>query len=287
MLPSLEDIAPKLAESKVFSTLDAASGFCQIPIDEDSQLLTTFITPFRRYEFCRLPFGISSDSEIFQRKMSTLLGGLDGVEVIMDDMLVHGYNREEYDARLNAVLRINQRLGPETQPKELRLQKNWTDVFWSPDWSDGIKPGPERVEALLELSRPNNVCELRTVLGMFQYLAEVRVRYVVSDEIDDWLTQVLTVFVVLTLPMSITAVFSEASPRSPRSEGVASERLRTPNRAPSWSSGYSTSLTRAGSRDCTGSTTTGRWCTSPGCTHPDKRSTLTRTRRSLDCGPYT
>ena len=124
MLPSLEDIAPKLAESKVFSTLDAASGFCQIPIDEDSQLLTTFITPFRRYEFCRLPFGISSDSEIFQRKMSTLLGGLDGVEVIMDDMLVHGYNREEYDARLNAVLRINQRLGPETQPKELRLQKN-------------------------------------------------------------------------------------------------------------------------------------------------------------------
>ena len=44
MLPSLDDIAPKLAESKVFSTLDAASGFWQIPIYEDSQLLTTFIT---------------------------------------------------------------------------------------------------------------------------------------------------------------------------------------------------------------------------------------------------
>ena len=51
MLPSLEDIAPKLAGSKVFSPLDAASGFWQIPIDEDSQLLTTFITPFRRYVF--------------------------------------------------------------------------------------------------------------------------------------------------------------------------------------------------------------------------------------------
>ena len=81
IFPSLEDIAPKLAESKVFSTLDAASGFWQIPIDEDSQLLTTFITPFGRYAFCRLPFEISSATEIFQRKMSTLLEGLDGVEV--------------------------------------------------------------------------------------------------------------------------------------------------------------------------------------------------------------
>ena len=78
MLPSLEDIAPELAGSKVFSTLDAASGFWQIPIYEDSQLLTTFITPFGRYAFCRLPFGISSAPEIFQRKMSTLLEGLDG-----------------------------------------------------------------------------------------------------------------------------------------------------------------------------------------------------------------
>ena len=37
---------------------------------------------------------------------------------------------------------------------------------------DGIKPDPERVEALLELSRPKNGSELRTLLGMFQYLAE-------------------------------------------------------------------------------------------------------------------
>ena len=112
----LEYIAPKLAESKVFSTLDAASGLWQIPIDEDSQLLTTFITPFGRCAFCRLPFGISSAPEIFQRKMSTLLEGMDGVEVIMDDILVHDRNREEHDTRRNAVLRII------------------NDSTWSPDW---------------------------------------------------------------------------------------------------------------------------------------------------------
>ena len=48
MLPSLDDLAPKHAHSKVFSTLDAASGFWQISLDENSQLMTTFITPFGR-----------------------------------------------------------------------------------------------------------------------------------------------------------------------------------------------------------------------------------------------
>ena len=54
----------------------------------------------------------------------------------------------------------------------MRIQKNRTDVFWSPDWGDGIKPDSGRVEALLKLSHPDNVSELRTVLGMFQYLAK-------------------------------------------------------------------------------------------------------------------
>ena len=124
MLPSLEDIAPKVAKSKVFSSLDAASEFGQITIDEESQLLTTVITPFGRYACCRLQFGISSAPEIFQRKMSTLLEGLDGIEVIMDDILVHGRNREEHAARLNAVLRIINDSGLKLNRKKCLFRKN-------------------------------------------------------------------------------------------------------------------------------------------------------------------
>ena len=65
-----------------------------------------------------MPFGISSAPEIFQRKLSTLLEGLDGVKVIMDDILVHGRNREEHDARHNAVLRIINDSGLKLNPKK-------------------------------------------------------------------------------------------------------------------------------------------------------------------------
>ena len=90
ILPTLEDIAPKLAGAKIFSTLDTSFGFWQIPLEENSRKLTMFITPIGRFCFLRLPFGITSAPEIFQRQMSTLLKDHEGVVVVMDNILVYG-----------------------------------------------------------------------------------------------------------------------------------------------------------------------------------------------------
>ena len=65
VIPTKEDILSKLSDGTVFSSLDAASGFWQIPLDSECVKLTTFITPFGRYCFNRLPFGITSAPEIF------------------------------------------------------------------------------------------------------------------------------------------------------------------------------------------------------------------------------
>ena len=104
MLPNLDNIAPKLSGSTVFSKLDATSGFHQISLDEASCLLTTFITTFGRYCNRRLPFGITSAPEIFQRRMTEILDGLDGVESIIDDVLIYGRTQSEHDERLDRVL---------------------------------------------------------------------------------------------------------------------------------------------------------------------------------------
>lgn len=71
----------------VFSKLDVTSSFLQVKLTEDSQELTTFITPFSRYCFCRLPFGIKAAPEYFQRWMSLILEGQQGVVNTMDDRL--------------------------------------------------------------------------------------------------------------------------------------------------------------------------------------------------------
>ena len=72
-LPEVDETLAQLTGAKVFSKLDASSGFWQIPLSQQSRHLTTFITPMGRYCFNKLPFGISSAPEHFQRRMSELL----------------------------------------------------------------------------------------------------------------------------------------------------------------------------------------------------------------------
>ena len=171
-MPNLEDIAPSLQGSKVFSKLDAASGFWQIPLHAESSKLTTFITPFGRFCFRRLPFGISSAPEIFQRLMSDLLHGKSGTTVIMDDILVHGKTVKEHDLHLEGVLDTVEQSGLKLNKSKCEFRKEEIEYFGHRVGKDGIKPNPEKVKAIIELSPPTNVSELRRVLGMVNYLGK-------------------------------------------------------------------------------------------------------------------
>ena len=89
----------------MFSKLDANSGFWQIELTKESALLTTFITSYGRYCFNRLPLGITSTPEHFQRRMSDILQGLEGVVCLIDGILVYGKTQEEHDKHLTVLLR--------------------------------------------------------------------------------------------------------------------------------------------------------------------------------------
>jgi len=81
-MPHVEETFAQLQGGKVFSKLDTYSGFWQVSLAKSSRFLTTFITPFGRYCFNKLPFGISSTPEFFQNQMSHILEGVPGVHVI-------------------------------------------------------------------------------------------------------------------------------------------------------------------------------------------------------------
>ena len=123
-LPKVDDVLAQLAGAKVFSKLDANSGFWQIPLAEQSRLLTTFITPYGRYCFNKLPFGICSAPEHFQKRMSQILEGLDGVLCQMDDVLLFGKNKEEHDVRLRAALEKLEAAGVTLNEEKCEFEKS-------------------------------------------------------------------------------------------------------------------------------------------------------------------
>ena len=124
LLPSIEHLLGSIQNAQVFSKLDANSGFHQIPLDERSQLLTTFITPLGRYCYCRLPFGISSAPEHFQKRMMEILGRLQGSICMMDDILVFGANQKEHNQRLFTVLQRIQQAGITLNRSKCQFNRN-------------------------------------------------------------------------------------------------------------------------------------------------------------------
>ena len=122
-MPKVDETLAQLTGAKVFSKLDANSGFWQIPLSESSRPLTTFITPIGRYYFHKLPFGISSAPEHFQKRMSAILSGLEGVVCQMDDVLVFGRDQTEHDTRLTAVLKRIESAGATLNPDKCEFSR--------------------------------------------------------------------------------------------------------------------------------------------------------------------
>ncbi|XP_055590166.1 uncharacterized protein K02A2.6-like [Uranotaenia lowii] len=104
LIPKGEDILCRMSGKQIFTVLDLQNGFWQMELDRKSSDLTTFMTPFGRFRWNRVPFGISSAPEMFQKRMVQLFGDIPGVEVYFDDILIAGSDFTEHDCILTIVL---------------------------------------------------------------------------------------------------------------------------------------------------------------------------------------
>ena len=171
-MPCVDQTLAQLSDATVFSKLDANAGFWQIPLSKDSAMLTTFVTPFGRYHFNRLPFGITSAPEVFQKQMSQALDGLDGVVCLMDDILVYGSNQEEHDARLLAVLNRLRETGITLNGNKCQFSKKSVKFLGHVLSGDGITSDPDKVAAIQKIKDPTDKTAIRRFLGMANQLSK-------------------------------------------------------------------------------------------------------------------
>ncbi|UYV70107.1 K02A2.6-like [Cordylochernes scorpioides] len=176
-IPSVEYTLAQMRGAKLFSRLDVNSGFWQIPLSVESSSLTTFLTPFRRYRFKQLPFGISSAPEVFQRKMSNLLESQSGVNCHMDDIVIWRATQEEHDERLRCVLRKLQDSGLTLNKKKCIFLVKEIKFLGHLITERGVLPDPNKVQAIREFPSPSSISEVRRFLGMRLRLRMMRYSY--------------------------------------------------------------------------------------------------------------
>ena len=171
-LPGVDETLAQLTGATVMSKLDANSGFWQIPLAKESRELTTFITPFGRYCFNKLPFGISSAPEHFQKRMSTILDGLVGVLCLMDDILIFGKDQKEHDVRLTTALERIQAAGVTLNKDKCEFNKTSLTFLGHTIDGKGISPDPQKTAAINKMASPKSTSELRCFMGMVNQLGK-------------------------------------------------------------------------------------------------------------------
>ena len=162
----------------MFSIVDTKDGFLQVVLNEPSSYFTTFWTPFGRYRWLQMPFGISSAPEEFQRKLEECLEGLDNVEVIADDIFIYGEGdtEEEADASHDRAFRAlpdhcrKQQL--KLNHKKLKFKMCSLGYMGHVLTTQGLFPDPEKVRAIRDMPCPTDKQGVQRLLGVVTYLAK-------------------------------------------------------------------------------------------------------------------
>ncbi len=169
-IPAIEETLAKIAGGRIFSKIDANSGFHQVVLAGESRLLTTFITPRGRFCWNRLPFGITSAPEHFQARMTEMLEGCSNVICHMDDILVWGKDREEHDKCLKVVLERIRDSGMTLNKEKCTFRTSKIKFLGHYIESGKVYIDPEKTAAIREIPAPKNRKELQSILGSVNFL---------------------------------------------------------------------------------------------------------------------
>ena len=161
-IPTIEEKLPLLKNAKVFTTEDVSGAFHTIDLDDKSALLTTFMGPDGRYCFTRIPFGISSEPEKYQRRQHEFLHGLPGVINIADDICIFGCGdtiegaNVDHDRNLVRLLDKCSDYDLRVSAKTLQFKATSLTFMGQRLTDKGLEPNPSKVSAITKMPRPED-----------------------------------------------------------------------------------------------------------------------------------
>lgn len=168
-LPRIEELFVKLQGGEHFTKLDLANAYTQVCLDEKSKHLVTISTHKGLFRYTRAPFGVACIPAKFQKMMESLLHGLPGVVIFLDDILVTGSNREEHLQRLGQVLRKLQNAGLKISLDKCEFFKSQISYLGFRIDKVGLHTCEDKILAIRNAPVPRDITQLKSFLGLVNY----------------------------------------------------------------------------------------------------------------------
>ena len=159
-MPVIDDLLPDLCKARVVSVVDVKNRFWHVQLDDESSKLTTFATPWGRFQWLRMPFGIAPAPEEFQRRLNEALEGLHGVRTIADDIIVFGVGDTDdeavvdQDRKLLALLECCRQRHIKLNKDKMKFKLPQLPYVGHVISAEGLKPDPAKVEAIQNMPPP-------------------------------------------------------------------------------------------------------------------------------------
>ena len=165
----IEEVIPEL-HMPIFSIIDIKCGFWQVALDKASSLLTAFNTPYGRFCFSRMPFGLNVAGDAFQQKLDEVFAGLEGVTGIANDIFIFGRTEEEHDRNLINFLNRAREHGLKRGAEKTQCKKTSVEFCGLHFTTDGHKPTNKKIQDVQMMPQTKDLKQLQSLLGMVNYL---------------------------------------------------------------------------------------------------------------------
>ena len=170
-LPRIQDCLDAMSESTLFTMVDMTSGYHQVPVKESDIPKTAFVTKYGLFEFLRMPMGLKSSAQTFQRVMELALQGLQWsiCLIYLDDVIIYSKTFDEHILRLGLVLQRIREAGLKLKPNKCQFLQSKVTFLGHVVSSAGVEPNPDNLKKIEDWPRPKSVTQIRQFIGLASY----------------------------------------------------------------------------------------------------------------------
>ena len=160
----MADIAQ--SKAKHFTVLDALKRYHECPLDEDSQKLTMFITPFGRFKYLRAPYGICSISKHYNRQMDEALAGMKDFRKIVNDVIIFDQDEQEHVEHVRQIVQHCQRKNISLNREKFRFLQTEVPFAGFKLTPEGYSINSDITAAISNFPTPGSRTDLRLFFGL-------------------------------------------------------------------------------------------------------------------------
>ena len=168
-LPKIDDIFASLAGGQKFTKIDLRQAYLHYEVDEEHRDYLTINTEKGLFRYKRLLYGVKDAPSKWQRAIEQVLQGIPHVQVILDDMLITGPTEEKHLDNLEAVLQRLEDHGLRANLKKCAFFQDKIDFCGHTIDKNGLHEHVDKIKAITNIKKPENVTELQAFLGLVNY----------------------------------------------------------------------------------------------------------------------